>query len=271
MTGTTAQLIALTCHGNAALRGSTISPFFPGNSTCQFCERVNFVSVTRTFLGKQKESEVAATPQEWFSDLTNQHCRGLRLVHASRNDPNISDRMSAAFVGGGGTWSIEAVENEMSSIWMARWEVGDQNAPDKRIWRVTYGCVGKTDTTTTAARSLDTVRNDLRQALIEIRDFSVRNNCGGFTDCFDRALASLEKQGAAPAYHRDLAPEGVLSAEAAAVLNACQHAWVFGGMGSWNDMGFDGEEGKIYDRVSERLFQILNEAIPAAANESFRP
>ena len=35
-------------------------------------------------------------------------------------------------------------------------------------------------------------------------------------------------------------------------------------------VGFDGEDGKTYDRVSERLFRTLNQAIPIAANDSYR-
>ncbi len=47
-----------------------------------------------------------------------------------------------------------------------------------------------------------------------------------------------------------------------------QKAWVFGGMGSWNDLWFEGEAQGEYDRVSDRLFQTVNEAIRAAANTS---
>lgn len=39
-------------------------------------------------------------------------------------------------------------------------------------------------------------------------------------------------------------------------------------MGSWNDMGFEGELGRRYDSVSERLFSILPKAIVAATNEA---
>jgi hypothetical protein len=43
---------------------------------------------------------------------------------------------------------------------------------------------------------------------------------------------------------------------------------VFGGMGSWNDMGFEGSDQREYDRVSELLFTALNETIQTAANAS---
>lgn len=45
-------------------------------------------------------------------------------------------------------------------------------------------------------------------------------------------------------------------------------AWVFGGMGSWNDTGFDGEDQNEHERVLEALFRPLNAAIVAGANAS---
>ena len=64
-------------------------------------------------------------------------------------------------------------------------------------------------------------------------------------------------------------PAEVCSIEANAILDACQSCWVFAGMGSWNDMGFDGDDQKIYEEVSERLFQSATGAIVAATNSTF--
>ena len=51
----------------------------------------------------------------------------------------------------------------------------------------------------------------------------------------------------------------------AAIFEACSRAWVFGGMGSWNDLG----GGERYDRVSQALYDSLNACIAALANSSF--
>ena len=64
--------------------------------------------------------------------------------------------------------------------------------------------------------------------------------------------------------------DGVTPQLETCLLDACQSAWVFGGMGSWNDLGFEGPEQTEYDRVSERLFTALNETIQSAANASFQ-
>jgi hypothetical protein len=270
MNGTIAQLVALTCYGNAYLSGQAVPQFLPSNSTCQFCERVIFVSLGTTFLGKPKQTEVAPTPDAWLVYLKNRGATGLRLSRTPQNQPGMSDRMSAGFVGGGGNWAIEVLlPKDTSELWMARWDVGDQKAVDRRIWRVTYGRVSTGKTLHASAPDLTTPLRELREALTDVRTFSAQHKLDGFTKWFDDALDTIESKGVKRhGYHQDLAPNGMLSAEASTLLDACQKAWVFGGMGSWNDMGFEGEDQKTYDRVSERLFQAVTTAIEQAATSS---
>ena len=53
------------------------------------------------------------------------------------------------------------------------------------------------------------------------------------------------------------------------MLKAAMSAWVFGGMGSWNDMGFeDAVTQSKYESVSESLFNVINEAIEASTNSA---
>jgi hypothetical protein len=91
--------------------------------------------------------------------------------------------------------------------------------------------------------------------------------CDPFTQNFERALETLARDGGTAAFHRDFF-RGPLPRDAARVLDACQHASVFGGMGSWNDMGFDGADGRDYERVSENLFSAINAAVPAAVDSA---
>jgi len=271
MNGPIAQIIALTCYGNAFLQGMDVGQFFPKNSTCVFCDRVTFVTVEKSFLGKPKEKEVAKTPEEWFKYLKTAGAVGVRLSRAPQNDSHISARMSAGFVGGGGTWSMEVLlPKNRSEFWVARWEVWNQKAPEQRIWRVTYSRVSKGATTKLKPDDLNNTATRLTRALREIHSFSKQQNCGGFTQCFADALDTLDSDGKnLHGYHKDLAPAGHLSDKALTILDACQKAWVFGGMGSWNDMGFAGEVQKKYERVSDQLFQELNQAISEAANQSY--
>jgi len=81
-------------------------------------------------------------------------------------------------------------------------------------------------------------------------------------------LHALDHADSEAAAYNDFYVPGTLEQDAACMLKAATHAWVFGGMGSWNDLGFEGDTRKEYDRVSEGLFQVLNEAIAIAATSS---
>lgn len=272
MNGPIAQVVALTCHGNAFLQGNNAHAFFPDNSTCVFCDRVTFVSLEKTFFGKTKEKAVAQTPQDWFAYLKSSGAMGIRILREPQNDPRISDRMSAGFVGGGGTWYMEVVRPKgQSEFWLARWEVWNQEAPEQRIWRVTYGQVSDGPATEIEPVDIPEAASRLADALREIHAFSAKHDCGGFTQCFAEALDTLDSAGEhLHGYHQDLVPSDFVSSQARTLLDACQKAWVFGGMGSWNDMGFDDPEQAEYERVSEQLFHNLNEAIAAGANDSYQ-
>lgn len=131
---------------------------------------------------------------------------------------------------------------------------------------VTYGCVASGVSAALPPAQLEDVLARLRKSLTEIHAFSSGHDyCSGFTACFERALASLD-EGVRKGFHQDLVPAGQLPEASMRILEACQHAWVFDGMGSWNDMGFEGAEQAEYDRVSEQLFTAINQAIPAAVN-----
>jgi len=113
-----------------------------------------------------------------------------------------------------------------------------------------------------------TVQDDLAAALSAIAAFAKRNDLG-FVDSFEAGLAALNTDKAPTAYHQDLGPPGYLTTAAVRLLNACQAAWVFGGMGSWNDGGYGEELLAEGDALSDRLFSLLQEGISAAANSTF--
>jgi hypothetical protein len=232
---------------------------------------VKFLAFSKSIFGKFTETQVAANPNGWFEYLKCERIVGVRLTRTPQNNPGISDRMSAAFVGGGGAWAMETIPLKgKSATWMARWVVWNQKAPDRRIWRVDYGRISEGPTRNCETRNLNSVAQRFQSALTEIHAFSERHNCGGFTACFARAMETLDSGSTKRlGYHKDLWPESVGPVLAEALLDAAQSAWVFGGMGSWNDMGFEGADQKEYDRVSEQLFSTANEAIEAGANASF--
>ncbi len=268
MQGPIAQSVALTITGNAFLQGRGIGAFWPKASVFQFCRNVNFAAPKHGIFGNA-QTILADDPIEWFSTLKGR-CSGLRLHVVGRNDPQLADRMSTGFVGGGSRWLIEAVGQPAASLWEDDWRVWNVDAPDRRIWDVSYHRIADNWTSwLPPSRDMRAVQDDLAAALSAIAAFAKRNDLG-FVSSFEAGLAALDTdQPSATAYHQDLGPPDYLSAPASRLLNACQAAWVFGGMGSWND-GAYGENLQVEgDALSDRLFNLLQEGISAAANSTF--
>src|SRR5205814_9802421 len=113
--------------------------FYPANSAFVFCNEVSFVEVKKFI--KTREAKVAGDPDGWLTLLKDGGCRRLRLGHQPTRNPQFSDRMLAGFVGGGGKWFIAAAYLNHTDYWLARWEVGAPDDPDRKIWKVTYGRV----------------------------------------------------------------------------------------------------------------------------------
>jgi hypothetical protein len=270
MVGPTAQIAALTCYFNARHRGLVASPFFPNNSTCQFCEWIHFLRPQRASISEHVQWDVVSrTPEEWIDSTASDGFSHALLVHKSVDDPRFSDRMSAGFVGGGGRWLLCVRQGAGSDCWQARWQTGHKDAADRRIWRVEYGLIAQKAAEPPGDASITEITAQMAESLAEIEAFARRNSLDGFAGCFSKAQNCLTADDPFSfVHHRDLAPEGTLPMAAARLLAACQAAWVFGGMGSWNDLGFEGGDQNLYERLSDQLYGFLNKAICAAVNAS---
>ena len=64
------------------------------------------------------------------------------------------------------------------------------------------------------------------------------------------------------------APRQALSLTGQQLLAATCTSWVFGGMGSWNDLRFHGPDQALYGSLSAKLFAVLSEAIVVGVNTS---
>lgn len=272
MKGSIAQIVALTVHGNLILQNGLASgsdEFQRQNSTFRFCEFVNFIDGPAENL-PHTEALYAADPQHWFERLKGEGVRGFRISYAPSVEPNVPDRRLAGFVGGGGKWAIETRKLSSWDFWIPRWQIGKRDRKDNRIWRVSYLRVpGRMTLPKEDPDDLEQLKLELKQCLQQIAQFSRSQTLEGFAEAFESGVARLESPDPlADAYHTDIVPPGFLSLAANQLLSSAQAAWVFGGMGSWNDLGFEGETQARYDHLSEELYRLLNGAIAAAANSS---
>lgn len=253
MTGPIVQNIALCLYGNALLQDEKISDFF-NNSTAQFCKKIEFSIIRNNIFGKIKQKVIYENPNEFFDKL-----RGLstqyNLYYESVDTNNgLDERMSAGFIGGGGKWNLITSNETGYSVWTAIWDVIDRNNSDRKIWGVNYL---KTGDKFLCNEDDENYINNFYSSLESIYNFAIKNDNFSFANCFKNAMITLDSKGKELfGYHKDLVPNCYKNIEY--LLDACQSAWVFGGMGSWNDICINDdnilEEYKI---VSQNLYSSL--------------
>ncbi len=267
MTGELAQIINLILQYNSNkididLRNE--------NSTYQYCNDIKFVGFKKKLFGGYTELDIAKSTIDWFKYLKQNKCKLLRLVFHTDNS-QADDHKLAGFVGGGGSWFIEAVYNDFSDFWQAKWEVkANKKDGDNRIWNVTYGLtIPKAAHHIHPDYDISQQRDSLEKVLTEIAEFAGSNdNTKGWEKTFLSAKESLSEKYPQVDYHKDLIPADSLPSENAQLLIAAAKSFVFGGMGSWNDIGWFRDEklSKQYDDLSKELYRVMNESIITSIN-----
>ncbi len=260
------QQIAMVTHGNAFLHKSG-GGIDAANSAFDFQEYVRFADLElrgETLV----EHLVAEDPSAWLAQLKARGCTGLRLGHFPVNTPGAPDRIFSTFANAGGLWVIEAVFGAKSDLWTPNWLIGDHGHPEQKIWRVVYGRTMREGKSlkqgSVSSSTLSLVLADVLETAIA---FTSEHMDGNLVETFEKSLAILE--GKQEPNLGGLAPEGLLQTTEARLLAAARDAWVFGGMGSWNDYGFDGKVQKTYDEISAELHRLLFESFRASANSSY--
>jgi len=263
--------LMLTAAGNAYLAGRDMSGFWPNAPTFKFTKLCEFRLPPPSGKDSDEHPLRAADPLAWFASL-KPWCRGLRLHFTQRKRaPNqqidAPDRMLVAFVGGGPRWLIEAVGAKDSELWEAFHRVGDQKDPERRIWLCTHILQGTIPKAEVEPINPVQALSDLRSALPEIEEYARDEKYDNFADCFQRAREALDNRLVVDApWISELVRYTGFDQTQLNMLQAINHAWVFGGMGSWNDLG----GGERYDQVSEKLFSALNDCICGLANSTYR-
>jgi len=261
-----AQAVALTIAGNRFLRGEAAGAFWPEASVFRYCKRVHFVTLSGPDQAPIADA-YAEDPPGWMTRVRSEGRTGLRLFHVPSHGTQ-RDREMVGFAGGGGRRLIAAIKEDAADLWEARWAVGDRKDPAQKIWTVTYGRVATGfDVAGESQRSVSEIRDELAASLADITQFAEAQQLENFAASFRLATGRLASvtplEGG---WFAKLDDKDGLDLAARQLLGAAEAAWVFGAMGSWNDLVFKGETGETYNELSNRLFALVNEATVAATN-----
>jgi hypothetical protein len=274
MQGELAQLISLTSYGNEYLASGNLPLFYyPEHHTFQYCRVVEFVIPGDNVSPSSYELVWAENPLLWFEKLKQEGCTGLKLSYqpADRH-PLAQEHQLVAFIGGGGQWLIETQNNGRAQYWLKRWELTNKEDPDQKIWTVHYARVEANVPLINQHFDIEEIKAEFESVLTALIRFCKHQDLPQWGSIFLSGKNMLTSLMSLPENHQlDLLVNKNYSQSAQQLMYAVDEIWVFGGMGSWNDIGFEeGEVQKEYDELSGRLYAVMMKGIIAVVN-SFCP
>jgi hypothetical protein len=266
-----AQLITLVGQGNSFLRGSVHTNAYDlerSGSTFQFVSRLKFTRYATPLapLG----TEIADTPGQWLETLRSEGATRLWYIAFAWKRQDLPEHIALGF-SGAVPRAIQVDYPTRQELWYPIWKLGGRNDPQRRIWNVEYK--GKpADHSYAMTPDLAPLLPALQESLASAEQFA--REVGDWASNWVRVFAlASEMLTSADPQRLDgipmLPPDGY-SLPARRLLAAASQASVFGGMGSWNDLGVAPSEQAEYDRVTQALQEAVKLSLVAAAN-SFDP
>jgi hypothetical protein len=256
--GELAEVIGLATHGSRWLSDGNGEPpaLDQSNSTFQFVGAVQFLIAREGRFGRDERT---AAVQDW---LRARRSAGIdRMYLVIPGVPSTVDQHSLAALANAGQWGLLGVGKRQSEVWRATWTVANRDAPDRRIWSVSYN---GTRATPAAPQCLDIedAAAALRHHLENAQAFAEQEELGSWVEWFRRALNDVDEI----PYHDDMLPDS-FGGEPRRLVAMATRSWVFGGMGSWNDLGFaDPDVRQHYENLSRLLYGAVLRAFVAGVN-----
>jgi hypothetical protein len=242
-------------------------PLEAANSTFEYVRRVVFELHDSADGGSRSAADV----EGWLKDARE---RGIERLWLSIPDPSdvevagqqVPDRMLVAFAGAG-QWSVLGTSGDRSEMWRVAWTLGDRDAPDRRIWDVTYHGEPVEGEAPPGRPDIAAAEDRLLTALGKVEAFArEQKEVEGWADLFAETRRLAATADAQPPYFPDMLPPRGFPESARRLLATGARSWVFGGMGSWNDLTFQGQDEEEYEAVSAELYAAVLGAFVAATN-----
>jgi len=177
---------------------------------------------------------------------------------------SLAPHIAVAFAGG--TREAIAVSRDgENSLWVPMWSAVARY-PETKIWSVQYSRA--LARATPASLSIREAKDRLERAVRETAEFAFAQGLSVWGETFERAAGSLESAQPVAPYHPDILPPGGYSLAARRLLAAAVGAFVFGGMGSWNDITVADPEARArYEPLTRELYAAVMDGLIAAVNQ----
>ncbi|MBN2231062.1 MAG: hypothetical protein JW779_15870 [Candidatus Thorarchaeota archaeon] len=257
-----ARNVALVTYGNLFLQGRD-SQFDIETLVTHNCYRLDFVEPTIAGVAGSVRT-LASDAYKWFKYLKDNGVKVLKLHFETNLESDLPDHISAAFIGGGSNWFIEAQSDHSSALYLCGWIPTESGGYDLRKTHYLH-LNSETHHLDNLVSSVNESREELSSILQELSEFAGRFDYSKhWSENFKTSHAILLEF--EPKTDDELLPAGIYSKEARQLIEGALSSWVFGGMGSWNDMSFDGDDQDLYSTLSDRLYTAICSSIVSGVN-----
>jgi len=261
MNGELAQVISLVAHGNLFLHGEATD--LSANSTFQYVSSIKFA---RYKSNQDKEGIVVANSiSDWFAFLHSIKATRLWYIAFGWQRQDIPEHIAVSF-SGGVPIAIQVDSPNGFELWYPQWTTGSS---EQKPWLVEYRSLMFPNSHTLPAQKMSLVKNQLHQAISQAENFARRSdvNADYWATWFNKSLDIIDSMIPQVPFHPDMLPNFGFSLEARQVLASAVQSYVFGGMGSWNDMGFEKQNiQKEYEKITKELYEAVKLAIVMSSN-----
>lgn len=264
MNANIAHALATSAHGRAALRTKRQVHLPQTLDTPPHTRSVVFNHLFKRGETIERDT-VASSVTEWIEFLRKTGHSELNIYQLPSSHL-LTDWQTAGFVGGGGKWLLGALSPAGTDYWEPNWIFEESGQGGSGIWTVEYARVIRLDQGKPPATiSLSDSESALKETVSAAVKFTSGKNLPQYETIFRTCLELLS--GGQP-----IPPTAIVGApmteRARRVAGAAEHAWVFGGMGSWNDQSFDGADQDSYIKISNELYLSVTHSLVSAVNSA---
>ena len=256
------QLVALVTYGNLFLQDRG-NDFDIDKLVTHNCYRLDFVDMPIDGIAGSTKV-LASDANKWFAYLKDNGAKQLKLFYRTSSQIDLPDHITSAFVGGGSQWLIEVQFETTSDLYLSEWYPTEEMGLDTRKTHyVRFGrdMIHIDDVSLPVSKSRGKLSKVLQEHAKFVGKFDYAKH---WVDNFNSAQSTLQEY--EPQVTDEFIPAGVYSKEARQLIEGAFASWVFGGMGSWNDMSFSGADQGKYELLSEKLYSTLCNAIVSGVN-----
>jgi len=254
------QIIFLTTFSKAYLEGK-VTAMHKNHLFAYNYRNIRFVSHIPSDTENEARAVLAKNPNAWLALLHQEKVLKLHLTYQPSEE--LMQKASHSLASGekGRHWHIITEKKDGCDVWRCKWQV------DARGEMITYYCLFLSDVVLDEFNfpSLEMSKLYLREILNDLIAFTIKNELANWTMIFKSALRSLDSKERSDLIAPDILPLGCYSLAARQVLSACERAWVFGGIGSWNDVTHV-HDYDLYSRLTANLYNTLYNSIVSVVN-----